>query len=94
MRKFKFMFRLPDNRHFDYEPMYYDEAKERREQKKKEYEALLKGEKSEELMEGIRERIRFSSNRSRSQDRSSIIMRLSFVIILSILTYWIFVNFV
>lgn len=45
---FRFFNKTINYRRFDYAPMYYDERKERREEKKREFEALQSGELSAE----------------------------------------------
>lgn len=87
MKTFKGMFKLPKYRQFDYEPRYYDPIKERIEERTKELKAQMKGEYS---ADALRERIRFTHTRSRSQNRSTILLRLAIVVGLCILFYVLF----
>ncbi|MEH0157789.1 hypothetical protein V6R21_27110 [Limibacter armeniacum] len=89
MKKFPSIFKIPNYRRFDYEPRYYDPVKERIEEREKLIKAQMEG--NQDLsMEGIRQRISFSNNRSRSQSRTSVWMRLAIVLMLSFLVYAIF----
>lgn len=63
--RFKFLNNTLQNRRFDYNPMYYDERKERLEKKKQQYEKINAGEmNNDERREFFKENMRTEWSRT------------------------------
>lgn len=92
--KFQFLSKTYKNRRFDYNPMYYDERKERLEAKKKQFTKLENGEMSDEERKSMfRENMRgeWSRSETRKRGRSSANLRTIILIVLILaLGYFIF----
>ncbi|MDC0099513.1 MAG: hypothetical protein QNK78_01305 [Crocinitomicaceae bacterium] len=85
--KFRFLTKTYKNRQFDYNPMYYDERKERLEVKKRQYEKMENGELSaEERTSILRENIRgeWSRTEIRKNAKSSSNIRVFVLIVIII----------
>ena len=92
--KLRFLKNNISNRKYDYNPMYYDERKERLEAKKKQFAKLENGEMSEaERISILRQNIRgeWSRSETRQKGRSSANLRtILLVVIIFALGYFIF----
>ncbi|NRA10682.1 MAG: hypothetical protein HRT57_01850 [Crocinitomicaceae bacterium] len=92
--KFRFLTKTYKNRQFDYNPMYYDERKQKLEAKKRQYERMESGEMTrEERTSILRENIRGEWSRTeirKSAKSSSNIRVFVLVIIIVALGYLVF----
>lgn len=84
--KFKFLNRSISNKRFDYSPLYYDERKQRLEQKRKYYEeqALDADQRSELFRQNIRENWSHSSYRQEQRRKINIRTFLLIALILAL----------
>jgi hypothetical protein len=87
-------FYLPRGKQFNYVPRYYDERKERLEQRKKAIDqelALERGEKPGKYVSNIRGQMRGYIKKAKRQKRQSNIRLLIILLFLFGLTYFIFI---
>lgn len=92
--KFKFLNKVIGHQRFNYNPMYYDERKERIERKKEQYQSLNDGSiTDEERRELLKDQIRENWTRGeyrQTQKRSSNVRIIVILCVIVVLGYFIF----
>ena len=82
-------FRIPKPNRFKYAPRYYDEEKERMEQRKKELDISGSNDKKIDFKAQVNRRWRRSIRKDRAKKKASMISFVVYLIILLILIYFI-----